>query len=127
MSGVSFTRNFQQQTPRINHGKFPVKFSGAMAPASPTTTWSATEALRDAFRNWPTKFLASRAGTNERTAENWKRGENGPSWSIVVRMLQDEELAPLLLKAAGREDLADAEQVLEKLRAAKRALAGLDQ
>ncbi len=91
------------------------------------TTASATEALRDAFRNWPTKVLADRAGTNTRAAENWKRGENGPSWSIVVRMLQDGDLAPALLRAAGREDLADAEQILEKLRAAKKALAGLDQ
>lgn len=127
MSGVSFARIFQRAVPRNVRGDFYVKFSGAIAPSAPTTTWSATEALRDAFRNWPTKFLANRAGTNERTAENWKSGANGPSWPIVVRMLQDEELAPLLLKAAGREDLADAEQVLEKLRAAKRALAGLDQ
>lgn len=97
------------------------------AGAPPVTTWSATEALRDAFRNWPTKFLANRAGTNERTAENWKSGANGPSWPLVVRMLQDGELAPSLLRAAGRDDLADAEQILEKLRAAKRALAGLDQ
>jgi hypothetical protein len=99
-----------------------------MTPAAgPATTWSATAALKEAFQGWSTKLLANRAGTNERTAENWKRGENGPSWSIVVRMLQDEELAPALLRAAGRDDLADAEQVLEKLRAAKRALAGLDQ
>jgi hypothetical protein len=104
-----------------------VKFSGTIAAAATATTWSATASLKEAFRKWPTKFLATRAGTNERTAENWKRGENGPSWPIVVRMLQDEELAPALLRAAGREDLADAEQVLEKLRAAKRALAGLDQ
>lgn len=124
MSGSLFARTVRPEVSRISHGKIPVKFSGASSTA---TTWSATDALREAFRAWPTKFLASRAGTNERTAENWKRGENGPSWSIVVRMLQDEELAPALLRAAGREDLADAEQVLEKLRAAKRALAGLDQ
>ncbi len=93
----------------------------------PSTTWDATESLRAAFRDWPAKFLARRAGTNERTAENWKAGANGPSWPLVVRMLHDEELGPALLKATGREDLADASQVLEKLRAAKRALAGLDQ
>lgn len=100
-----------------------MKFTGGAA----ATTWSATDALREAFRTWPTKFLANRAGTNERTAENWKRGENGPSWPIVVRMLQDEELAPALLRAAGRDDLADVDQVREKLRAAREALKGLDQ
>lgn len=124
MSGVSFARLLREKAHRKDHGRIPVKFSEA---AAAVTTWSATDALRDAFRNWPTKFLANRAGTNERTAENWKRGENGPSWPIVVRMLQDEELAPALLRAAGREDLADAEQILEKLRAAKKALAGFDQ
>lgn len=93
---------------------------------SPATTWSATESLRAAFKNWPAKFLASRAGTNTRTVENWKAGNNGPSWPLVVRMLHDEELAPILLKAAGREDLADAEQILEKIRAARRALSVLD-
>lgn len=124
MSGISIPQRLRQKAHRISHGIFPMKFS---APAQTATTWSATDALREAFRSWPTKFLANRAGTNERTAENWKAGNNGPSWSIVVRMLQDEELAPVLLKAAGREDLADAEQILEKLRAAKKALAGLDQ
>lgn len=124
MSGISFAQTLRWRGHRNLHGRIPVKFSGGSSPA---TTWSATDALRDAFRNWPTKFLANRAGTNERTAENWKRGDNGPSWPIVVRMLQDEELAPALLRAAGREDLADAEQILEKLRAAKKALAGLDQ
>ena len=94
---------------------------------TPATTWSATESLKAAFRDWPAKFLAKRAGTNQRTVENWKAGANGPSWPLVVRMLHDEELGPALLKAAGREDLADAVQVLEKLRAAKKALAGLDQ
>lgn len=91
------------------------------------TTWSATESLKAAFRDWSAKMLASRAGTNQRTVENWKAGHNGPSWPHVVRMLHDEDLAVTLLRAAGREDLADAQQVLEKLRAAKRALAGLDQ
>ncbi len=91
------------------------------------TTWDATESLRSAFSGWPSKFLARRAGTNQRTVENWKAGANGPSWPLVVRMLHDEELGPALLKAAGREDLADAVQILEKLRAAKAALAGLDQ
>lgn len=94
---------------------------------TPATTWDATESLRRAFRDWPAKFLAKRAGTNIRTAENWKAGINGPSWPLVIRLLHDETLGPALLKAAGREDLADASQVLEKLRAAKRALAGLDQ
>lgn len=91
------------------------------------TTWDATESLRSAFKGWSAKILCKKAGTNQRTVENWKSGVNGPSWPLVVRMLHDEELGPALLKAAGREDLADAVQVLEKLRAAKRALAGLDQ
>lgn len=94
---------------------------------STATTWSATAALKAAFASLSAKTLAEKAETNTRTAENWKAGANGPSWPIVVRFLQDPELAPVLLRAAGREDLADADQVLEKLRAAKRALAGLDQ
>ncbi len=96
-----------------------------MKPAA--TTWDATESLSAALRDWPTKFLAKRAGTNVRTVENWKAGNNGPSWPLVVRLLQDDELGPVLLRAAGREDIADAAQVLEKLRAARKALAGLDQ
>ncbi|CAB4167656.1 hypothetical protein UFOVP860_37 [uncultured Caudovirales phage] len=103
------------------------KVCGERSLNAPATTWSATESLKEAFRNWPAKFLAMRAGTNQRTVENWKAGNNGPSWWLVVRMLHDEELAPVLLRAAGREDLADSEQILEKIRAAKRALAGLDQ
>ncbi len=91
------------------------------------TTWNATDSLRDAFKSWSAKLLAKKAGTNQRTVENWKNGANGPSWPLVVRMLHDEELGPALLKAAGREDLADAVQVLEKLRSAKRALALMDQ
>lgn len=103
------------------------KVHGERPLNSLTTTWSATESLKAAFRDWPAKFLAARAGTNLRTVENWKSGSNGPSWSLVVRMLHDDELAPVLLRAAGREDLADTGQMLEKIAAAKRALAGLDQ
>ena len=103
------------------------KAHGEPSVNATATTWTATDSLRSAFRHWSAKVLANRAGTNERTAENWRAGNNGPSWPLVVRMLHDEELGPALLKAAGREDLADAVQVLEKLRAAKRALAGLDQ
>ena len=127
MSGLSFARSLREWEPRNLRGVFYVKFSGAIAKTETATTWSATESLKAAFEKFPSKALATRAGTNERTAENWRRGENGPSWPIVVRMLQDPELGPAILRAAGRDDLADAEQVLEKLRAAKRALAGLDQ
>lgn len=125
MSGQQISRISREHTLRIVRGQI-VRFSGAAAAAS-VTTWSATEALKNAFKEWPTKILANRAGTNERTAENWRRGENGPSWSMVVRMLQDQELAPALLRAAGREDLADVDQVREKIRAARKALLELEE
>ncbi len=100
------------------HGELPVN--------SATTTWSATENLAMAFNRFTAKKIAKAAGTNTRTAENWRAGDNGPSWPCLVRMLHDPELGPALLTAAGRSDIADAVEVLAKLRAAKAALDEID-
>lgn len=89
--------------------------------------WSPTFGLREAFARLSAKSLAHKAKASVRSAENWKQGTNGPSWPAVVRLLHDPETAAVLLRAAGRDDLADVEQAREKLRAAKAALAGLDQ
>lgn len=90
------------------------------------TTWDATESLKEALSDWPTRFLAERAGTNARTVENWKSGNNGPSWSLVVRLLNDDELAPVVLRAAGRSDLANTDEVIGKIRAMERAVRSFD-
>lgn len=89
--------------------------------------WTPTSGLREAFARLSAKTLAHKARTSVRTAENWKQGTNGPSWPAVVELLRDPEMATILLRAAGRDDLADIEQAREKLRQAKNALQGLDQ
>lgn len=109
--------------PRKPWGAQSLKTSAASPLA---TTWSATAGLKEAFARLSAKTLAEKAQTNERTAENWKQGHNGPSWPIVCRLLQDSEMAPILLRAAGRGDLADAEKILENLKDAKRALSALN-
>lgn len=86
------------------------------------TTWDATKSLVEALRPFTIKKVSETAGTNLRTAENWKRGLNGPSWSHFARMMHDPLMGPAMLKAIGRVDIADAAQVLEKLKAAKAAL-----
>ena len=86
------------------------------------TTWDATKSLVSALEPFTAKAVAKKAGTNTRTAENWKSGLNGPSWSHFTRMMHDPELGPAMLMAIGRADLADAVEVLAKLRAAQSAL-----
>jgi hypothetical protein len=100
------------------HGEHPMN--------SVATTWTATESLASALAPFSVKKIAKAAETNLRTAENWKAGNNGPSWPHLCRLLHDPTLGPALLTAAGRADIADAVEVLGKLRAAKAALDEID-
>lgn len=85
-------------------------------------TFDANLSLADALRGLAAKFIARKAQTTPRTAENWLAGENGPTWRATVAMLNDDELCARLLEAAGRTDLAhDA-----KRRAAEKLLAALN-
>ena len=58
------------------------------------------------------KWIAERIGASHRTVENWQDGDNGPTWKYTVAMLNDDVLAPLVLTAAGREDLAKHDEIL---------------
>src|SRR5262245_36188486 len=69
-------------------------------------TWDANASLAEWLRGLPAKMIARKAQTTTRTAENWLAGENGPTWSKTVAMLNDDELCARLLEAAGRGDLA---------------------
>lgn len=94
---------------------------------SAVTTLRATESLKSVLEQFTASVIASAAETNLRTAENWKAGNNGPDWTRVCRMMHHPELGPALLTAMGRDDLANVDQALGKLRSAKRALATLDE
>jgi hypothetical protein len=89
-------------------------------------TYDFNRALAERLRGICAKIIARKAGASPRTAENWKAAESSPTWKHVAIMLQDDELCRALLEAAGRADLADAHVMLTKLRAAKRALEGID-
>lgn len=91
-----------------------------MSPASITT--AATENLARGLRRFPRKIVEHKADAAERTVENWLAGINGPGWKSVVLMLQDPQLCPVVLAAAGRQDLAEAADFRQKLEAAKAAL-----
>lgn len=96
MSGISFAQVRREKGPRNSHGKFLMRFSGPATPAATATTWSATESLREAFRNWPTKFLASRADTLHAhgkqlgNLERWAALKRQPEprgivWSVIKK------------------------------------------
>jgi hypothetical protein len=84
------------------------------------------EAIGDALRVWSAKFVARRIKTSTRTVEAWREGRSGPQAKHFVAMLQDDELAPALLSACGRSDLATRAQIeslnrrIEALKAAER-------
>jgi len=69
-------------------------------------TKSVNEAIADALRGLSAKLIADRVETNLRTVENWKQGRTGPQAKHVVAMLNDDELGPRFLKAAGLSELA---------------------
>jgi hypothetical protein len=64
------------------------------------------------------KAIAKRIGASPRTIDNWRDGENGPTWKHTVAMLNDDELCARLLEAAGRGDLAHAQETITSLRKA---------
>jgi hypothetical protein len=83
-------------------------------------TFDANESLADAFRGIAAKIIAKKAQTTPRAAENWQAGVNGPGWRATVWMLNDDELCTRLLEAAGRADLARADETIASLKAALR-------
>lgn len=76
-----------------------------------------TAALVEAFRGLNAKLLAVRVNTSPRTTEKWLAGTNAPTWKHTVAMLNDDELAVRLLKAAGRLDLARSAETIARLKA----------
>lgn len=63
------------------------------------------------------KRLAERIRISVRTIEGWVSGKTfGPQAKSVVAMLQDKETAPIILIAAGREDLANPGRTIRALR-----------
>lgn len=82
-----------------------------------TGTFDANLSLADAFRGLAAKWIARKAQTTPRTAENWLAGQNGPAWRATVAMLNDDELCVRLLEAAGRGDLARHQETIAALKA----------
>lgn len=73
------------------------------------------------------KRLAERIRASVRTVEGWVSGKTfGPQAKSVVAMLQDRETAPIILIAAGREDLANPGRTIRELRAEVIAKHGAD-
>lgn len=75
-------------------------------------TKSVNEAFADALRGLSAKLIADRVETNLRTAENWKQGRTGPQTKHVVAILNDSELGPRFLKAAGLDELAKQHEII---------------
>lgn len=98
------------------------KLRGAATMSAAAVTTAATESLAKGLRRFPRKVVGQKAAAAQRTVENWLAGGNGPGWKSVVLMLQDPQLCPILLAAAGRQDLAEAADFRAKLEAAKAAL-----
>lgn len=73
---------------------------------------------RAVLRPYKPKAIAARIGASPRTIDNWRDGENGPTWKHTVAMLNDDELCGRLLEAAGRGDLAHAHETIAALRVA---------
>lgn len=70
-------------------------------------TADASEMFAARARKIGAKPLASALRTSYRTVENWMQGKAGPNWKHVATMLADDALACEVLRAAGRDDLAD--------------------
>lgn len=88
------------------------------------STFDLASDLAAMLRPWTPKAIAKRIGASPRTVENWKDGANGPTWKHTVAMLNDDQLAPELLRAAGRDDLAKQHEILSlerRLEALKQA------
>ena len=85
-----------------------------------TGTFDANTSLAESLRGLGAKIIAKVAQTTPRTVENWQAGANGPTWRATVAMLNDDELCARLLEAAGRSDLAHADETIASLKAALR-------
>ena len=93
-----------------------------MASIAIGNTYALAAGWRDLLRPFSPKSIAERLGASPRTVDNWRDGENGPTWKHAVAMLNDDELCALLLEAAGRKDLAQQQKIL----AARKKLAELE-
>jgi len=83
------------------------KLRGVFPLSSVAPTMDANEAFAQRARTIGMKPLANRIRTSLRTAENWLSGRTGPQWKHVREMLQHDDLACEVLRAAGRDDIAD--------------------
>jgi hypothetical protein len=79
---------------------------------------SSTDAFMEALRHYSAKFIAARLKTSPRTVEAWKQGKSTPQGRHTLAMLNDDELCARLLQAAGRGDLAHAQETITALRTA---------
>lgn len=62
------------------------------------------------------KKLATRIGASVRTVEGWVYGKSGgPQARFTFAMLQDPETAPIVLRAAGLDELANPEETIRSL------------
>ena len=82
------------------------------------STFEANNRLADGLRRFGAKLLSRAAGTSPRTAENWCAGNAAPTWKHTAAMLNDDDLCAALLRAAGRDDLASAQETIAALKAA---------
>ena len=82
------------------------------------STFDLASTWRDLLRPYTPKAIAARIGASPRTVDNWRDGENGPTWKHTVAMLHDDELCALLLEAAGRGDIARSAKTIAALKAA---------
>jgi len=70
-------------------------------------TATAINAFASRARTRGAKPLAVKLQTSYRTVENWIAGRTGPNWTHVATMLNDDALACDVLRAAGRDDIAE--------------------
>jgi membrane glycosyltransferase len=85
-------------------------------------TLSVNEAIGDALKRWPTKFICERLKTSQRTVENWKQARTGPQAKHMAAMMNDDELCGALLTAMGRSDLATRAKMVAILKETRDAL-----
>ena len=89
-----------------------------VSSAAMGSTFDLAFAWKRVLAPYTPKTIAKRIGASPRTIDNWRDGENGPTWKHTVAMLNDEELCARLLEAAGRADLANAQETITALRRA---------
>lgn len=90
--------------------------SGARAVNAIAITTS--DAFVEALRTFSAKAIALRLKASPRTVEAWKQGKAAPHARHAIAMLNDDELCARLLEAAGRSDLANAQETIAALRKA---------